>query len=73
MTGSPRYDVCIVGAGLIGLAVAAALVESHPGISLLILERRIGVYLVATTTAWSLRPLLPPRVAPRPGSVPRAG
>src|SRR3990172_789844 len=39
MTGQGRYDVCIVGAGLVGVGVGSALVESHPGISLLILEK----------------------------------
>lgn len=33
------YDACIVGGGLIGLAVGRALVERRPGISLLILEK----------------------------------
>ncbi len=34
-----QYDVCIVGAGLIGLAVGRALVEKYSGISVLILEK----------------------------------
>ncbi len=33
------YDVCIIGAGLIGLGVARALGESHPGIGLVILDK----------------------------------
>lgn len=43
MTGPRRYDVCIVGAGLVGLGVGVALVESHPGISLLVLEKEPGI------------------------------
>ena len=39
MIGPRRYDTCIVGAGLVGLAIGSALVETHPGISLLILEK----------------------------------
>ena len=33
------YDVCIVGCGLVGLAVGRALVRDHPGISLLMLDK----------------------------------
>jgi L-2-hydroxyglutarate oxidase LhgO len=33
------YDVCIIGAGLIGLGVGRALTESHPGIGLAILDK----------------------------------
>ncbi|HAX81038.1 MAG TPA: L-2-hydroxyglutarate oxidase [Actinobacteria bacterium] len=43
MSEPQRYDVCIVGAGLVGLAVGTALVESHPGISLLVLEKEARV------------------------------
>ena len=39
MIGPRRYDTCIVGAGLVGLAIGSALVETHPGITLLILEK----------------------------------
>lgn len=38
-----RYDVCIVGAGLVGLAVARALVDAFPGISLVVLDKEDGV------------------------------
>jgi L-2-hydroxyglutarate oxidase len=34
-----RYDACIVGAGLIGLATGRALIDAYPGVSLLILEK----------------------------------
>ena len=34
-----RYDVCIVGAGLIGLGVATALADTHPGVSMLLLDK----------------------------------
>jgi L-2-hydroxyglutarate oxidase LhgO len=34
-----KYDVCIIGAGLVGLGVAAALSESHEGVGLVILEK----------------------------------
>ena len=33
------YDVCIIGAGLVGLGVGRALAESHPGIGLAILDK----------------------------------
>ena len=33
------YDVCIIGAGLVGLGVARALGESHPGIGMVILDK----------------------------------
>ncbi len=39
MTDFGRFDVCVVGAGLIGLAVAKSLVDSHDGISIAILEK----------------------------------
>ncbi|MCI0424226.1 MAG: L-2-hydroxyglutarate oxidase [Actinobacteria bacterium] len=35
----PRYDVCIVGCGLVGLAVGRAMTESHPGISMVLLDK----------------------------------
>lgn len=34
-----RFDVCVVGAGLVGLAVARALVESLTGISVLLIDK----------------------------------
>lgn len=39
MSRRPRYDVCIVGAGLVGLGVARALAAGHDGISMVILEK----------------------------------
>ena len=39
MSDVGRYDVCIVGAGLIGLGVATALADSHPGVSILLLDK----------------------------------
>lgn len=37
------FDVCVVGAGLVGLSVARALVEEHEGLSLLVLDKESGV------------------------------
>jgi L-2-hydroxyglutarate oxidase LhgO len=37
------YDVCIIGAGLIGLGVARALSESHDGIGMAILDKEPAV------------------------------
>lgn len=37
------YDVCIVGAGLVGLAVARALVDTFDGISLVVVDKEDGV------------------------------
>jgi L-2-hydroxyglutarate oxidase len=34
-----RFDVCIVGAGLVGLAVARALVGARPGIALAVIDK----------------------------------
>lgn len=34
-----RYDVCVVGAGLIGLATARALMASTPGISIVVVDK----------------------------------
>lgn len=38
-----RFDVCVVGAGLVGLAVARALVDTYEGLSLVVLEKEDGV------------------------------
>jgi len=38
-----RYDVCIVGAGLIGLGVGHALVERFPGVSISIVDKEPDV------------------------------
>jgi L-2-hydroxyglutarate oxidase LhgO len=43
MSDAPRYDVCVVGAGLVGLAVARSLVDSFPGLSLVVLDKEDGV------------------------------
>jgi len=37
------YDVCIIGAGLVGLGVARALSESHPGIGIVIIDKEATV------------------------------
>lgn len=39
MTESDDYDVCVVGAGLVGLGVAKALSDDHEGISVLVLDK----------------------------------
>ena len=46
MTGRTTHDVCIVGCGLIGLAVGRAIAEAHPGISIVMLEKenRVGTH-----------------------------
>lgn len=36
---SSRYDVCVVGAGIVGLATATAIAEKHAGVSLLVLDK----------------------------------
>lgn len=43
MSETSRYDVCIVGAGLIGLAVARSLVDTFSGISVAIVDKEGGV------------------------------
>lgn len=43
MSESARYDVCVVGAGLVGLSVARALVDSHPGLALAVLDKEDAV------------------------------
>lgn len=43
MTGEGRVDVCIVGAGLVGLAVGRALSESHRGASILIVDKEDSI------------------------------
>ena len=37
------YDVCIIGAGLVGLGVARALSESHPGIDMVVVDKEAKV------------------------------
>jgi L-2-hydroxyglutarate oxidase LhgO len=43
---SNRYDVAVVGAGIIGLATALALLETKPGLKLVVLEKeaRVGAH-----------------------------
>jgi (S)-2-hydroxyglutarate dehydrogenase len=43
VTGGGRFDVCVVGAGMVGLATARALTELRPGISVLVLDKEDGV------------------------------
>ncbi len=38
-----RFDVCVVGGGLIGLAVATAVAESYPGSSLVVVDKEDGI------------------------------
>ena len=38
-----RVDVAVVGAGLVGLATAASLLESDPGLSVAVIEKEAGV------------------------------
>ena len=37
------YDICIVGAGLVGLAVARATTLSHPGVSVAVVDKESAV------------------------------
>ena len=39
MLADTRYDVCIVGCGLVGLAVGRALASTHGGISMVLLDK----------------------------------
>jgi L-2-hydroxyglutarate oxidase len=39
MGNGAAYDVCIVGAGLVGLGVGRALAASHPGMSIVIVDK----------------------------------
>lgn len=39
MSEPDRFDVCVVGGGLIGLAVGRALLETHDGISLVVVDK----------------------------------
>lgn len=43
MPAEEKVDVCVVGAGLVGLAVGRALSESHPGISIAIVDKEASV------------------------------
>ncbi len=36
---TPKVDVCVVGAGLVGLATARSLLESRPGLSVVVLDK----------------------------------
>lgn len=39
MSEPSQFDVCVIGAGLVGLAVATALSESMPGVSIAVLDK----------------------------------
>lgn len=39
MTNDPHYDICVIGAGLVGLATARGLSERFPGVSILVLDK----------------------------------
>lgn len=43
MSSGHDYDVCIVGAGLVGLAVGRALIQSRPGLALLIVDKEPAI------------------------------
>ena len=38
-----RYDFCVIGGGIVGLATAMALLDRQPGASLLLLEKETGL------------------------------
>jgi (S)-2-hydroxyglutarate dehydrogenase len=40
---TPRFDVCIVGGGLVGLAVGRALLDVYPGIAVCLVEKETEV------------------------------
>ncbi len=42
-TSSPIYDVAVVGGGIVGLATARALLQGHPNLSLVLLEKEAKV------------------------------
>ena len=43
MTVERGYDFCVVGGGIVGLATAMALVQRHPGASLVLLEKETAL------------------------------
>lgn len=43
MADQSKYDVCIIGAGLVGLAVARALVDRFDGLAVAVLDKEDGV------------------------------
>jgi L-2-hydroxyglutarate oxidase len=43
VSSSSRFDVCVVGGGLIGLAVARALIEQFQGLSLIVVDKESEV------------------------------
>lgn len=43
MSSSSRFDVCVVGGGLVGLSVARALVDQFAGLSLVLLDKETEV------------------------------
>ena len=43
MIAAARYDFCVVGGGIVGLATAMALLQRRPGASLLLLEKETAL------------------------------
>ena len=43
MAGDDSYDVIVIGAGLVGLATAVALLARRPGLRLAVLEKEASV------------------------------
>jgi (S)-2-hydroxyglutarate dehydrogenase len=40
---SERFDVCVVGGGIVGLATATAVAEANPGVSIVVLDKEPAV------------------------------
>ena len=38
-----KYDIAIIGGGIVGLASAWKIIERHPGIKLIVLEKEASV------------------------------
>jgi L-2-hydroxyglutarate oxidase len=43
MTGAPTFDVTVIGAGIVGLATARALLERRPSLSLAVVEKEAAI------------------------------